>query len=35
MDWIRVVYDKDKRWVLVNAVMNFLILQNTVNFWAS
>jgi chorismate-pyruvate lyase len=35
MDWIRLVYANDKMWVLANTVMNFLVLQRTVNILAS
>jgi len=35
MGWIRLVNDKDKMWVLANAVMNFLVLQKAVNILAS
>jgi hypothetical protein len=35
MDWIDLDYDRDKLWVLVNAVMNLRVPQNPGNLLAS
>jgi hypothetical protein len=35
MDWIRLVYDNDKLWVLEKGVMNFPVLQKAVKILAS
>lgn len=33
MDWIRLVYDNDKMWVLAYTVMNFLVLQKNSKYF--
>jgi hypothetical protein len=35
IDWINLAEDRDKRWDLVNVVINFRVLRNVGNFLIS